>query len=229
MPNFAQSFLRYNDSLRLPKVLPEGIRALHPFADENIKKIVHQFYSRFYADTQKRIVLLGINPGRFGGGVTGIPFTDPIRLKEVCQIDHTLPLKPELSSQFIYAVIERYGGPKPFYRDFFIHSLYPLALIKDGKNVNYYDDRKWLKIFKPTIVAHLHALLHLPIYQEVVISIGEGENFSILQKLNQEYHWWQELFALPHPRFIMQYRRKQMETYINKYLEVLQLAMAKIR
>ena len=51
----------------------------------------------------QRHLLLGINPGRFGGGVTGIPFTDPIRLQNVCGIENNFEKKQELSSVFIYA------------------------------------------------------------------------------------------------------------------------------
>ncbi len=35
-----------------------------------------------------RYLILGINPGRFGGGITGIPFTDPIRLQNICGIEN---------------------------------------------------------------------------------------------------------------------------------------------
>jgi hypothetical protein len=46
-------------------------------------KICSSFYQKYYADNKKRSLIIGINPGRFGAGVTGIPFTDPIRLKRI--------------------------------------------------------------------------------------------------------------------------------------------------
>lgn len=221
---FAEAFLRYNTELHVPTHLPDGIQALLPFASPEIASVVKDFYTRYYADNYMRIALLGINPGRFGGGITGIPFTDPIRLKQVCGIAHHLPMKPELSAQFIYTLIASYGGAEKFYKDFFIHSLYPLALVKDGRNINYYDEKSLLEAVYPDIIAHVRALLQLPICKQVVICIGEGKNLAILQKLNAEYHWWQTILSVAHPRFIMQYRRKKMEAYLQQYLQVLEEA-----
>ncbi|MBK9960964.1 MAG: DUF4918 family protein [Saprospiraceae bacterium] len=40
-------------------------------------------------------------------------------------------------------------------------------------------------------------------------------------KLNEKHHWFKEIQALPHPRFIMQYKRKYKLAYIQKYLDML--------
>jgi len=229
MNNFATAFLQYYASLSPPQALPDGIQALHPFTDPIIEKIVRQFYHRYYADQEKRIALLGINPGRFGGGTTGIPFTDPVRLKQVCGIDHHLPMKAELSAQFMYELVERYGGADVFYRHFFVHSLYPFALVRDGKNVNYYDDKSLLDAVYPEIIAHIQALLHLPICRRVVVCIGEGKNFTLFHKLNQTHHWWQTIIPVAHPRFIMQYRHKQKELYLQQYVQILEEAKRSCR
>ena len=93
-----------------------------------------QFYNRFYNDTNKRIYLIGINPGRFGGGTTGIAFTDPINLQVKCEIENKFAKKQELSSDFIYKLIDEFGGVENFFSKFYLTALYPLALIKDGKN-----------------------------------------------------------------------------------------------
>lgn len=39
--------------------------------------------------------ILGINPGRFGAGTTGIAFIDPIRLENECGINNSFPKKVE--------------------------------------------------------------------------------------------------------------------------------------
>ena len=67
-------------NLQFPVELPQGIEVMHPFTDEEVKRIVRIFYEKYYSDNNPRYCIIGINPGRFGGGVTGIPFTDPIRL-----------------------------------------------------------------------------------------------------------------------------------------------------
>ncbi|MBX9892465.1 MAG: DUF4918 family protein [Chitinophagaceae bacterium] len=39
--------------------------------------------------------------------------------------------------------------------------------------------------------------------------------------MNDQYQWFQEIDVLPHPRFIMQYKRKYLQDYITQYLDVL--------
>ena len=51
--------------------------------------------------------------------------------------------------------------------------------------------------------------------------IGGEKNFKYLSSLNNRYNWFQEIVSLPHPRFIMQYNRKFLDDYINRYLNVL--------
>jgi hypothetical protein len=89
---------------------------------------------------------LGINPGRFGAGVTGIPFTDTKRLEEKCWLTIEGLTTYEPSSVFVYDVIEAYGGVEKFYSDYYISSVCPLGFVKfneKGKeiNYNYYDSR----------------------------------------------------------------------------------------
>ena len=89
--------------LERPEVpdLPPGIELMNPYRNEEVRRIVTRFYECFYADTNPRIPLVGINPGRFGAGITGITFTDPIRLATVCGISNTFSKRQELSSVFI--------------------------------------------------------------------------------------------------------------------------------
>ena len=78
------------------------------------------FYEKYYNDNNERYAFFGINPGRFGGGVTGIPFTDPIRLEKICGIPNDFEKKQELSSVFIYDMIDAFGGAAKFYKRFYI-------------------------------------------------------------------------------------------------------------
>ena len=84
--------------------------------------------------------MLGINPGRFGAGVTGITFTDPVRLEKECGIPNNFDKRQELSSVFIYDFIAAWGGAEAFYSRFFLSAVFPLGFTREGRNLNYYDD-----------------------------------------------------------------------------------------
>ncbi len=122
--------------------VPDHIQVMVPFENNIVREINQIFFKKFYADSSKRILILGINPGRFGAGVTGIPFTDPIRLQDVLQIKNEFPKKSELSSIFIYQMIELFGGADEFFRKFYISAVSPLGFVSGGKNINYYDDKE---------------------------------------------------------------------------------------
>ena len=104
---FADKVIRFNKSLHFTGVLPPGINIMNPFReDEKIIPVSSVFYHKFYNDTNPRHLILGINPGRFGGGVTGVPFTDSKRLKNECGIEYTGQVTHEPSSVFVYDVIK---------------------------------------------------------------------------------------------------------------------------
>lgn len=194
---------------------------MNPYQDSYTLSLCEQFYSNYYNDSEPRTLVLGINPGRFGSGTTGISFTDPVVLQEACGIKNDLLKKTELSASFIYQMIDVYGGPEKFYRNFFVSAVSPLGFTKNGKNINYYDDIKLQKAVSPFIVASINGLLKLNINRTKCFCIGEGKNFDFLMNLNQKYHWFETIVPLAHPRFIMQYKRKQLTSYIQHYIQAL--------
>src|SRR5690606_4984446 len=119
---FATNVLKFYKALKIDVPLPAGIEVLNPYVDKRTFELCRQFYNKYYGDDVERIAILGINPGRFGAGLTGIPFTDPQKLEERCGIANDLPKKPELSAQFMYRVFDAYGGLDVFCRRFFISS-----------------------------------------------------------------------------------------------------------
>ncbi|HXL57936.1 MAG TPA: uracil-DNA glycosylase family protein [Chitinophagaceae bacterium] len=186
--------------------------------------VVETFFYKFYDDNQPRHLILGINPGRFGAGTTGINFTAPKQLKEFCGIDHSFKLHTELSAEFIYDSIAAYGGVKKFYKDYFITSVSPLGFIRNGVNLNYYDDKKLQKIITPFITSSIQKQISFGFKTDHCFCVGGDKNLKFLSSLNKENKFFNEITPLPHPRFIMQYRRKQKENYIHQYLSTLQSA-----
>ena len=165
--------------------------------------------------------MLGINPGRFGAGITGVNFTAPRQLKQYCGINHSWGNGTELSAEFIYEMIAAYGGTSSFYSDYFIGAVCPLGFMKAGKNINYYDDKHLQQAVTPFITATLEQQINMGFHTDICFCIGEEKNYRFLSDLNERHHFFREIVSLPHPRFIMQYRRKKKEDYINQWLRVL--------
>ena len=214
---FAQRIINFYRSLEPPR-LPKGIEILFPQENKEVMKVVETFFCKFYNDTNPRHLIFGINPGRFGAGTTGINFTAPKQLKEFCGIDHSFKSQTELSAEFIYESIQAYGGVEKFYANYFITSVSPLGFLKNGLNLNYYDDKKLQTIATPFIINSIQKQISLGFKTDFCICIGGDKNLKFFSALNQEYEFFDEIVPLPHPRFIMQYRRKQKESYVHQYL-----------
>lgn len=212
---------KFNRSLNLDINLPDNVEVMNPFENKTTVELAEKFYNKYYSDSNPRKLILGINPGRLGGGVTGIPFTDPVKLKENCNISNDLQKKTEPSARFIYDMITVYGGPQKFYNNYFIHAVCPLGFTKDGINYNYYDDKNLEKAVTPFILESLQQILCFNINNEVCYCLGNGKNFKFLNNLNKKHKFFKKVIPLPHPRWIVQYRRKRYKEFIKLYLKEL--------
>ncbi len=218
---FAQRVIRFNKNLSPDWSVPEGIELLYPYDEAATLQALTRFYRQYYDDRRARVGIYGINPGRFGAGVTGVPFTDPIRLETECGIENPFPKKPELSSLFVYEFIHAYGSVVDFYRNFFITSLCPLGFTKDGKNYNYYDSKALTTAVEPHVVDHLRQQLQWGVSSKIALCMGRGKNMEYFQKWNERHAFFEQIIPLPHPRWVMQYRRKRKEEFVGAYLEAL--------
>ena len=215
---FAKKILSFFETVDLIVNLPEGIEVMNPFKDKNTFGLCNKFYHKYYNDNSKRHLIVGINPGRFGGGITGIPFTDPIRLQKICGIENEFPKKQELSSVFIYEMIHALGGLENFYSKFYFSSVSPLGFTKDGKNLNYYDDKNLQNSIKDFVIDCMEKQLRFGIKGDTAFCLGEGKNFAYLSRINDKMKFFDQIVPLPHPRFIMQYKLKKKAEYIQRYL-----------
>jgi len=217
MAVLAEHIINFYKSLKPPR-LPKGIDILFPQQNRDVIKVVETFFYKFYSDTYSRHLVFGINPGRFGAGTTGINFTAPKQLKEFCGIEHSFKSQTELSAEFIYDSILAFGGTKEFYENYFITSVSPLGFIKNGVNLNYYDDKNLRRAVTPFIISNIQKQIALGFKTDFCICIGGDKNLKFFSAINEEHKFFGEIVPLPHPRFIMQYRRKQKEKYIQQYL-----------
>jgi hypothetical protein len=224
MTTFAGKVITFNKSLRFTGKLPPGIRVMNPFREnKNSLTVSSAFYKKYYSDNNRRHIILGINPGRFGAGLTGIPFTDPKRLVEKCGLLYSGTPAHEPSSVFIYNMIDAYGGAEKFYARFYINSICPLGFtIKNslGKEVNYnfYDSKALADAAHDFIICSIKRQIALGINTDICFCLGSGKNEKVLLRLNETHGFFKKIVALEHPRFIMQYKSKYMQEYIDKYL-----------
>ena len=220
MPTFADKALKYFNGIKSPDRLPPGIELVNPYENKEVNSVIKSFFNKYFNDNNKRIFILGINPGRFGGGLTGISFTDPVALREECGIENGLGNQKELSSKFVYRFINAAGGPDEFYKKYFITALYPLALLKDGKNHNYYDSKELFNFLKPHIINAIREQVAFGAHRKFAVSLGR-KNADYLKIINDEYNFFDEIRYVEHPRYIMQYRLKKADLFIQKYINTL--------
>lgn len=218
---FSEHVLAFYKQLKPNWRLPKEIELIYPYDKREVLNLLDIFCKKYYSSNKKRYFLFGINPGRFGAGMTGVPFTDPYALSYFCKIPNDVKGQKELSSIFIYSMIEKYGGVDKFYKDFYISSICPLGFTKNGKNYNYYDDNKLLSSVEKKIVEAFNFQTSKYCRTDKAFSIGQGKNYKYFLKINEKHKWFDEVIPLPHPRWVMQYKRKNESIYIDEYLSKL--------
>lgn len=109
-------------------------------------------YIEAYGATCRRVVLLGMNPGPFGMGQTGVPFGEVARVREFLGIEAAVgrpelehPDRPvlgfgcarsEVSGSRVWGLVEqRWGTAKEFFREHYVANYCPLLFMEEsGKN-----------------------------------------------------------------------------------------------
>lgn len=213
----------FNSNLGYVGELPEGFKVMNPFIENpETMDVMRKFYRKFYDDNETRKFIVGINPSRHGAGVTGVPFTDTKRLANVCGIEMKSANTHEVSSVFVYDMIEQYGGVDKFYREFYINSPFPLAIVRQTKgdkwvNANYYDDPELFKMTENFMIESLKKHIDLGLDTSEVFVLGK-KNAGFIDKLNKKAQLFNKITILEHPRFIQQYKSKEKQLYIDKYI-----------
>ncbi len=128
----------------------------------------------------------------------------------------------EVSSVFIYDMIEAFGGAEKFYSTFYINSPFPLAIIRKNKdnnwvNANYYDDKTLFEMVKNFMTDSLKKHISMGLDTSTVFVLGK-KNAEFIQKLNREAKLFDQIKILEHPRYIQQYKSKEKQLYIDKYI-----------
>ncbi len=118
-------------------------------------------------------------------------------------------------------MIAAYGGVERFYSKFHLSAVCPLGFIKDNVNINYYDDPELMEVTKPFIIQTLEQQIDILKSPTRCVCIGRGKNLDFLKKLNKEKSFFKEIDVLPHPRWILQYKRKKTGEFTQEYVRLL--------
>ena len=109
----------------------------------------HAEYLKRYAAKPRRILFLGMNPGPFGMGQTGVPFGEIAAVRKWLGIDapvskppHEHPKKPvlgfgcprsEVSGRRLWGLFAaRFGTPSKFFVNHFVYNYCPLLFLDGG-------------------------------------------------------------------------------------------------
>lgn len=218
---FGQRIARFLTSLDFSVSLPPGFEVLNPYVLPEVQSIVETFCARYYTDAQPRLAMWGINPGRFGAGITGLSFTDPFALRNTLGIESKLDGRRELSAEFIYHVIDAYGGPEKFYRDVYMSALSPLGFVRHGVNINFYDDAKLMQDIVPFIRRCVKMQQSFGLRPDVCVVLGTGKLRTFMERHVRHELSYTNVVYLEHPRYIMQYRRSLISDYVAKYVDTI--------
>ena len=221
--SFGDKVIEFNEKLNFTDALPNGFQVLNPYMDNPETMVVmKEFYKKFYNDFIQRKFIIGINPSRHGAGVTGVPFTDTKRLESECGIAMHSAHTHEISSVYMYDMIREFGGVNDFYQKFYVNSPFPLAIVRktasgNWLNANYYDDVRLFESVKDFMILSLKNHISLGLATSEVYILGK-KNAQFIQKLNDEAKLFGRLKVLEHPRYIQQYKSKEKQLYIDKYI-----------
>ena len=140
MKSIVRDILRFYDEIEHGKLRwinarlqSLDIRIITDFL-ENVRWM-ELFYGKYVEPFHPRVVICGINPGRFGSGKAGVPFLDFRALNEL--VGNTGRDDTEKSARFFFDVV-RHFGPMQFYSTFYVTNVSWLGFLRNGRNVNYY-------------------------------------------------------------------------------------------
>ena len=85
-------------------------------------------------------------------------------------------------------------------------------------NYNYYDSKKLTDAVYDFMVWNIETQISMGVNTDVCFCFGTGKNEQFLTKLNDKMSFFKKIVALEHPRYIMQYKSKTKQDYIDKYV-----------
>jgi uracil-DNA glycosylase len=174
-----KSYLEFYETLnnKYGKELNElGIGILSDFKKN--KQNIIEFHKKYVEPNNPKIVLCGINPGRYGAGLTGIPFVDFKSLQKL--LPGITNENSEKSSKFLFSIINSFKADK-FYQNFHVTNLSSVGFynLKNGRNINYDILPTHIAIF---ILEKFVDEMNL-VKPEIIVPIGKNVDFELTLNL----------------------------------------------
>jgi hypothetical protein len=182
------------------------------------KSNIIEFHKKYVEPNAPKIVICGINPGRNGAGLTGIPFIDFASLSQM--LPDIKQNDWEQSAKFFFSVIQEFGI-ETFYKNFHVTNIswFGFSRIDKQKNVNYFEKDISTEIAIYLIDKFVEEMeLINPDY---IIPLSKTV-FYELESLKKRNKIKAEIgICLNHPSWVTTYRSKDLSKWKQKYVDIL--------
>lgn len=210
MSIFSENLNRYNLNYEFKRLLNEnGISMLEGYLDQS--DIMDAFCEKFYSNKIPKIVICGINPGRLGAGLTGVPFFDFASLSKI--FPSILRKDTENTAQFFFKVIEKIGVER-FFNYFYITNVSSVGYSKGKSNFNF---DKLPDNLRSIVFSNFAEEIEL-IKPVKIIALGDAAFNGVESALGKNSY---RLEKLKHPSWIMQYKRNEISFWVQAYADAL--------
>ena len=221
---FGDRVLAFYDALVAFEWASADIALLSPVSASARREALATFCRSFYNDNSRRVFWLGINPSRVRNTSTGVPYTDGYALENYCNIHNDFSKSRELTADFFYRFVAAFGGPERFFSRHYAGAAFPLSVLRKDRYCNWYDSG-----LPETIASSVPDLIEKQVEMGsngVLVVIGSGHNAKHLIRINTETNLFRKVLVVEHPRYIAQYKSKEIMRYVDKYCNVAREAEA---
>lgn len=97
----------------------------------------------------------------------------------------------------------------------------PLGFMHGEKNLNFYDSAELQSALTTTIQHWILQQVSFGLRQDTTVVLGTGKLKTFFEQYVHAECGFDSVVFLEHPRFIMQYRRKHVDSYVEKYVQVI--------
>jgi hypothetical protein len=102
-----------------------------------------------------------------------------------------------------------------------MNAISPLGFVKNGVNINFYDDPALKKAIIPFALQSIAAVHAAGVRSDVCVVLGTGSLKTFVEREIRPEVGWDHVAYLEHPRYVMQYRRKDVPVFIEKYVRTI--------